>query len=134
MAVHLRFLNRVSKDLVYLWEKELQDVLFPDVRPCLETLRDEGYEMAVISQNLWPSEYQEEHFKVLDILDFFELVLTSESAGYDKPDPRLFAKGLNTLEVSPGEAVYVAGISPLLFVQSPLAIGQITGFIPANLE
>ncbi|MFQ5870765.1 MAG: HAD family hydrolase [Candidatus Geothermarchaeales archaeon] len=49
------------------------------------------------------------------------------SAGYDKPDSRLFAKGLRVLELSPGEAVYVgndykkdvlgareAGMTPIL--------------------
>ncbi|MFQ5951030.1 MAG: HAD family hydrolase [Candidatus Geothermarchaeales archaeon] len=120
-------LDRLSKDLVQLWEKVDVKTLFPDVKRCLKALRDQGYRMAVISQNLWPSEYLAERLKGLGILGFFEFVLTSESAGYDKPDPRLFSEGLNTLEVNPGEAVYVgneykkdvvgareAGMTPIL--------------------
>ncbi len=38
------------------------------------------------------------------------------------------------LGLSRGLDSYVEGISPLSDVQSPLTIGQITGFTPANLE
>jgi HAD superfamily hydrolase (TIGR01549 family) len=100
-------LDEVSVEFVSLWDQEVVENLFPDVRPCLETLKGLGYRMGVITQHSRPTDFVADLLGKLGILEFFESVISSQSAGLDKPDPRLFELGLEALRIDPEEAVYV---------------------------
>lgn len=64
--------------------------LFDDVADTLQKLKSTGLKLAVVSQTLQTSAVLEDRLSHFLISSYFDTVVTSESAGYDKPDPRLF--------------------------------------------
>ncbi len=77
---------------------------FPDVTETLERLRQQGYALAVVSN------FDRRLYAVLDELKlrrYFDAVLISSEVGADKPDPRIFARALQTLGVTASETWHV---------------------------
>ncbi|AIE86174.1 HAD family hydrolase [Fimbriimonas ginsengisoli] len=81
---------------------------FPDTRPCLERLRNQGMRMAVVSN--WDLSLSRV-LESIDLLAYFERVIASLEEGPEKPDPALFRIALERLGVEPNEVVHV-GDSP----------------------
>jgi putative hydrolase of the HAD superfamily len=84
----------------YLKHYEASWRIFPDVQTFLDAFSN--YRLAVISNA--EQAQQEAKLERTGIRDFFELVLTAESAGMAKPDPRIFHHACRLLEVEPGQA------------------------------
>jgi HAD superfamily hydrolase (TIGR01549 family) len=80
---------------------------FPDVLPTLKALGKMGLMLGVVSQSLHTSEELREELRARGLGSHFDLVLTSESAGIDKPDPRLYLDALSHLGVKPDQACHV---------------------------
>ncbi len=91
----------------------------------LAGLKEEGYELAVISNRQKP--YQKE-IEALGIAPFFAFSLAGGEINAWKPEPEIFLEGCRRLDVAPGEAVYVgdnyfadvvgarrAGLEPVLY-------------------
>jgi putative hydrolase of the HAD superfamily len=70
----------------------------------LETLKERGYKLGVISNNHANIEERCEHQGFLKHLD---TVVTRIDAGCSKPDPRIFEMALDHVEVKPEKCVYV---------------------------
>lgn len=83
--------------------------LYDDVIPTLERLRDRGLRLAVLSN--WDYSLHRV-LRLLEIRDFFEVVVASLEEGPEKPDPALFGIVLDRLGVSPEETLHV-GDDPL---------------------
>jgi FMN phosphatase YigB (HAD superfamily) len=81
--------------------------LFDDVKPALSALRRIHVPLGVISQNLNSSANLTLRMSALGISEYFDAVLTSEDAGYDKPDARLFLKGCSLMNRDPRTCYYV---------------------------
>ena len=77
----------------------------PEVVPTLIALRDEGYKLGIVSNGR--SVKQWEKIIRLGLQHFFDVVVISEEAGSEKPDPRIFQRVLNELQIEPEEAAYV---------------------------
>ncbi len=77
----------------------------PEVVPTLIALRDEGYKLGIVSNGR--SVKQWEKIIRLGLQHFFNVVVISEEAGSEKPDPRIFQRALNELQIEPEESVYV---------------------------
>ena len=79
--------------------------LFDGVKETLQELSG-SYELGVITN--WDSE-DEQRGKVrhLGLHSSFRYFIVSDSAGYEKPDPRIFQHALSLAGVDPGEAVFV---------------------------
>jgi putative hydrolase of the HAD superfamily len=79
--------------------------LFDGVEETLEDLSG-VYDLGVITN--WDSE-DEQRRKVehLGLHSIFQYFVVSGSAGYEKPDPRIFHHALSLAGVEPGEAVFV---------------------------
>jgi putative hydrolase of the HAD superfamily len=77
--------------------------LFDDVMPTLDALRDRP--LGVITNGT--NEQQHAKLDRMGIADRFAVVLTSESAGIGKPDPRIFVQGAARLNAPPGRCVHV---------------------------
>jgi len=75
---------------------------FPRTVPTLEALRARGVRMALITNGA--SEGQREKLKRFDLERFFEAVLISQEAGFDKPDPRIFLRALERMDVPAADA------------------------------
>lgn len=78
--------------------------LFPDVAPVLRRLR-ESYAIGLVSDAQWV--FTEPELAITGLRDLFEVRVLSSRCGFKKPDPRLFAKALQTLHVAPEHAVYI---------------------------
>ena len=81
--------------------------LFDDVKPALHALASAGLRIGILSQNLKSSPQLRAELEALGIGDYFSHVLTSEDAGYDKPDPRLYRYASHLMELEPSELCHV---------------------------
>lgn len=80
------------------------DVVFADARPLLQTLRDEGYTLGLVSnrdEDLMP------RVKSYGLAEFFHFTLSAGQAACFKPDPRIFYKALEMANATAGESVYI---------------------------
>jgi putative hydrolase of the HAD superfamily len=78
--------------------------LFPAVLDVLNGLK-ERYRLAVVSDA--QSAFAVPELRSLDLHTYFDPVIISGDFGYRKPDPRLFQKALDTLNVRPDQALFV---------------------------
>ncbi len=97
---------------------------FPDVQPALETLKNEGYALGIIS-NFEP--WLEILLHELGLHDYFAHITISGVVGVEKPNPRIFELALTQAGVEACDAAHVgdsvpsdvegaleAGITPIL--------------------
>lgn len=96
------------------WEELLQDYLsqfknhcmaFPNLKKMLEGLKSQNLLLGMITNGF--GQFQMDNLKSLHIEKYFDVILVSEWEGIKKPDPRIFNKALNILNVQPNEAIFV---------------------------
>jgi putative hydrolase of the HAD superfamily len=83
--------------------------LFPDTLHCLQALRGHA-RIGLVSDAQRP--FLEPELAMTGLAPLLDAVVVSSDHGYRKPDPRLFARGLELLGAAPKRAVYV-GDNPL---------------------
>jgi putative hydrolase of the HAD superfamily len=101
---------------------------YPEVPEVLRQLRAEGLRLVVASN--WDASLPETLAR-LELIDFFDGVVTSAALGVAKPDPAIFREALRVVGVRAGEALHVgdspaedvegargAGIEPVLVLRS----------------
>ena len=64
-----------------------------------------GFRLGVVTNGI--DRVQRRRLKASDLMDSFPVVVTSERAGFTKPDPRIMEIALKRLRLHPEEAVYV---------------------------
>ena len=96
----------------------------------LGVLRARGLKLAVVSN--WDCSLPE-RLETLDLLSFFDTVVTSAEAGVPKPDPAPFRLALERLGTAPDRALHVgdepsdeqgAAAAGMRFAPAPLSIGR----------
>ncbi|MBD1383595.1 HAD family hydrolase [Metabacillus arenae] len=96
------------------WESLLQDYLeqfknncvpFPNFISMLKGLKSKSIKLGVITNG--KGQFQMDNIKALGIEKYFETIIVSEWEGIKKPDPQIFKKALEQLNVSPYESMYV---------------------------
>lgn len=75
-----------------------------DVPATLQTLRDHGYHLAVLSNRNQPCQ---DHLQTLGLLDYFDFALAAGEVNVWKPDPMVFQHALKRLGTIPEQAIYV---------------------------
>ena len=122
IEVDLELADRIWQEVA---KQEYELVLYDDVIENLNSLRDQGYIVGIVSNV--PSGGQE-LVDQLGLSGSIDVAVTSSEVGCEKPDPRIFAEALRRAEAtSPGNAVMVgdqiesdingamaAGIQPVL--------------------
>ncbi len=78
--------------------------LYPQVQETLDQLRPH-YRMAVVSDA--QSAYAVPELRAVGLLNYFNPIIVSGDYGYRKPDPRLFQKALDALQVEPEQALFL---------------------------
>ena len=78
--------------------------VFKDVRPTLETLRDHGIRMAVLSN--WDDRLPQ-LISTLGLESFFEFVLYSGAIGHHKPSLEIFRSAQSRLSLTPSQILHV---------------------------
>jgi FMN phosphatase YigB (HAD superfamily) len=81
-----------------------EDLVAEDVPRLLQTFKEIGYRLAVISNRRNPFD---EQLETLGIDSYFEYSLAAGTIKAWKPDPLIFQFALNEMGVEPGHAVYV---------------------------
>src|ERR1700730_10614608 len=76
---------------------------YPQVQETLDQLRSH-YHMAVVSDA--QSAYTVPELPAVGLLHYFNPIIVSGDYGYRKPDPRLFQKALDALQVRPEQALF----------------------------
>jgi putative hydrolase of the HAD superfamily len=96
------------------WEDLLQDytrefknncIPFPNLIELLEELRNNNLILGMITNGI--GQFQMDNIKALGIEKYFQTILVSEWEGLKKPDPNVFLRALEQLDVSPNQCVYV---------------------------
>lgn len=94
--------------------------LFPDALPTLDSLRDRGLRLGVISNFESWLRVLLEH---LDVRDRFEVLVISGEVGWEKPDRRIFEWALEEAQVEPDRALHV-GDSPRFDPEAARTVGM----------
>lgn len=98
----------------------------PGVLECLDQARKLGLKLAVASSSsaAWVLRHLQQH----DLLQAFDQVITREYVERTKPDPALFLKAAEVLEVAPAECVAIE--DSLNGVRAAKAAGMFTIAVP----
>jgi len=79
--------------------------IFPDARPCLDTLRSAGLALGVITNG--DAAEQRRKLATVGLADRFDAVVISGEVGAAKPDAAIFAHACGLLGARPDEALHV---------------------------
>lgn len=85
----------------------------PGTAEALQTLRDDGLRLGVISN---ADGRMEAVLEEVGLRPFFEFVVDSERVGVEKPDPRIFREGCRLLDLPPEACLYVGDLYPVDYV------------------
>lgn len=78
--------DRANRLFHFFWGQTHK--LLPGVRAILKTATDLGYELGVLSNG--DEAEQVQRLQLAGIADDFSCIMTSQAAGFSKPDPRIF--------------------------------------------
>lgn len=96
------------------WEYLLEDYInefknncvpFPHLHGVLEELRSSNFVLGMITNGY--GQFQMDNIKSLGIESYFETILISEGEGIKKPNPEIFRRALNKLNVAPSQSIFV---------------------------
>jgi putative hydrolase of the HAD superfamily len=112
------------------WEELLQDYIsefkntcvpFPNLIRMLEELKSNHLKLGMITNGY--GKFQMDNIKVLGIDKYFDTILISEWEGIKKPDPQIFIRALEKLNVLPNESIFV-GDHPVIDVKAAQNVGM----------
>lgn len=112
------------------WEGLLQDYIsqfknscmpFPNLIGVLEELKDNDILLGIITNG--KGQFQMDNIRALGIEKYFETILISEWEGMKKPEPQIFLKALDKLNVSPSQSIFV-GDHPETDVKAAQNVGM----------
>ncbi|MCS0824800.1 HAD family hydrolase [Cytobacillus firmus] len=96
------------------WEELFQDYLsqfknncisFPNLNSMLEELRTSNLVLGLITNG--KGQFQMDNIKAMGIEEYFDIILISEWEGIKKPDPQIFKRALEQLNVTSNESIFV---------------------------
>ena len=96
------------------WEELLQDYLnefknscvpFPNLIGMLEQLKNDKLPLGMITNGM--GQFQMDNIKALEIESYFDVILVSEWEGIKKPNPEIFLRALEKLNVSAQESIFI---------------------------
>ncbi|MDX1414449.1 MAG: HAD family hydrolase [Candidatus Promineifilaceae bacterium] len=109
-------------------------VLYSDTKFVLEALRQNGYKIGLVTNSMMPMWMRDIELQAYDIIDYFDVRLTSGDVGFMKPHPRIYHQALKRLNVQPQHALFV-GDRPANDVAGANAAGMISVWMsPPHIE
>jgi putative hydrolase of the HAD superfamily len=96
-------------------------VLFPDAVQTLSSLRASGLKLGLITNG--SVRMQSRKLECLELSSMFDTILISDAEGISKPDPQIFHRALERLNVHPAHAAFV-GDHPEVDVAGARAAGM----------
>ena len=90
---------------LYLEEFSSRGDLIAGAKAAVRSISRLGYRLGVVTNGI--DRVQRRRLRASELMESFRVVVTSERAGFTKPDPRIMELALKRLRVRPDEAVYV---------------------------
>ncbi len=106
----------------YIAEFRYHCIPFAHLHHMLKQLKNMGLKLGIITNGY--GQFQLDNIKALGIEKEFDLILISEWEGIKKPDPVIFKRALDKLEVAAAESLFV-GDHPINDVQAAKQAGMI---------
>lgn len=109
-AVGIRVPDRVFDASMTAYYQVVSDVVIPvgdDTANVLQQIIDQGRQLALVSNTLWAPEMHDADLTRHGLIDYLPVRVYSSSAGFVKPDERIFRQALDRFDVAPAEAVYI---------------------------
>ncbi len=109
--------------------------VYPETHAVLGRLKERGYRLGIISNNV---DDIMQRLEQLDLLQYFDTITYSQEAGAEKPDPSIFRVALQRASRTPQEAIHVgdhyeADVSGALGVGiTPVLIDRQNGYPEAD--
>ncbi|CAM4007468.1 HAD family hydrolase [Saccharibacillus endophyticus] len=104
----------------YLYTFRDHCVGFPYLTEMLDELKGMGVKLGIVSNGF--DAFQRSNLSGLGITDDFDAILVSESEGLRKPDPAIFMRALQRLNLAPEETMFV-GDHPVNDVEAGVRAG-----------
>lgn len=108
----------------YDWNVVPGTVVFPDVPPMLDVLRQAGIRLGIVTNASQPMAMRDAELKAHGLINYFpDCRLSAADAGYLKPDRRIFTCALERLGTTPKETVFI-GDNPDADIAGALSVGM----------
>ena len=105
-------------------------ILFPDAESVLQELRTNGYKLGIITNG--SVESQQAQILASGLTDFVDTILISAQEGIRKPDPAIFLRATERLQVEPSACLFT-GDNPHADIQGANAVGMKTAWYERHL-
>ena len=79
----------------------------PHARPVLETLRNAGVTLAIVSNAAYSPQSMRDQLHFLELFDFFDATVYSSELGVRKPNAAIYEEALRLVDVAPGRALFI---------------------------
>ena len=90
---------------LYLEQFSSRGDLIAGAMAAVKAIGRQGLRLGVVTNGI--DRVQRQRLRASQLMDHFRVVVTSERAGFTKPDPRIIEIALRRLRVRPDEAVYI---------------------------
>jgi FMN phosphatase YigB (HAD superfamily) len=120
-------IDRLEVDVVlraYDWNVVPGAVVFPDVPPILEVLREAGIKLGIVTNASQPMTMRDAELEAHGLIAYFpDCRLSAADAGFLKPDARIFTCALERLGTTPDETIFI-GDNPDADIAGALSVGM----------
>ena len=79
----------------------------PHLRPVLESLRDAGLRLCIVSNAAFPPRSMRDQLRHLGVFDLFDATVYSSEVGVRKPNSAIYAQALRQTEVAADRALFI---------------------------
>lgn len=123
----LKYLNiPTNSTLVYTLYTDLQKFILDNIElkpgfiELIEYLKNEDIKVGILSNGLFVERF--ERVKRLGVLDFIDVLVSSDMVGVEKPDKKMFLYILEIMNILPRDVIYV-GNDPIQDIEGAKAVG-----------
>ncbi|HYN75412.1 MAG TPA: HAD family hydrolase [Candidatus Limnocylindria bacterium] len=102
----------------------------PEVRPLLESLRERGLKVGLLSNTLWTRSYHEYVLERDGILELFDGAVYSSEVPWTKPHPEAFLSAMRILGVGDPSACVFVGDRPFDDIHGAKDVGMRAVLVP----
>jgi len=92
---------------VYDWRPVPGVRPFPDTIPVLQTLKQQGYKIGLVTNAMQPMWMRDVELRDYGLFEYLDARITSGDTGYMKPHPQIYERILSLLEVDSQHALFV---------------------------
>lgn len=89
------------------WQLMPGVVPYPDAHDVLQTLRERGYKIGLVTNAFQPMWMRDVELEAYGLMEFLDARITSGDTGYMKPHPAIYWRIMGLLDTTPDQAIFV---------------------------